>query len=58
MNRRTTKIHFSTQTSDTRMSEAELESAEQMLAEFVARAIAAEHPEWFGKSENEAAEEE
>jgi len=40
------------------MSEAELESAEQMLAEFVARAIAAEHPEWFGKSENEAAEEE
>lgn len=29
------------------------ESSEDMLATFVARAIAAEHPEWFGKMHSE-----
>jgi hypothetical protein len=34
--------------SDTPMTQAEWEACEDLLAKMVARAIAAEHPEWFG----------
>lgn len=40
-------ISFLTVIAPESMSKAEWESAEDMLAELVARAIAAEHPEWF-----------
>ena len=35
--------------SPTPMTQAEWEASEELLAEFIARTIAAEHPEWFGK---------
>jgi hypothetical protein len=34
------------------MTHAEWEASEDLLAELVARAIAADHPEWFGEGEN------
>ena len=38
------------------MVDADWESAEDLLAEMVARAITAEHPEWFGGFESECKE--
>lgn len=47
-----TRIKFTKQVSPTPMTQAEWESAEDLLARMVARAIAMEfHPELFGKSE-------
>jgi hypothetical protein len=43
--------------SPTPMTQAEWEASEDLLATMVARAIAADHPEWFGegKTSNESA---
>lgn len=42
------RISFTTQIDSEPITIADWESAEDLLADMVARAIAAEHPEWFG----------
>ena len=44
-----TKFTFTNTISPTPMTKAEWEVSEDLLAEMIARAIAAEYPEWFGE---------
>ena len=46
-----TKFTFTKTISPTPMTQAEWEACEELLAEFIARTIAADHPEWFGEGE-------
>jgi len=48
----TSRFRFTVRFSATPMPQAEWEAAEDLLARLVARAIADEHPEWFGKEQN------
>ena len=43
------RFTFTNTISPTPMTKAEWEACEELLAEFIARTIAADHPEWFGE---------
>mgnify|MGYP001153993790 CR=1 FL=1 len=45
------KFTITKRISPTPMTQAEWEASEELLAEMIARAIAADHPEWFGGGE-------
>jgi hypothetical protein len=42
------KFTFTNTISPIPMTQAEWEASEELLAELIARAIVADHPEWFG----------